>query len=265
MPVGASMYVARDTFIDRTDPRVKLLWMISVNVLVFVFSHPAYEAAIIAYVAAVAIIGRIPARSFRFFGALVALATVSGLVFWPRHVQEGAALFTFLGAEYTSGGVLFGLGMGLRVAGMVSASLIWFMTTPPQLLAESLTRLGLPYKFGMGLSLMIRFIPYISWEMTTITEAQSSRGLDLQVGNLLVRIRKYTAVFSPLFSRMFMLIQTLSVAMDSRGFGYSDRRTSLNELQWSLQDQFATALVISIFGLAVVLRLMGYGTISAGF
>ena len=261
MPVGASLYEEGETPVHRLDPRVKLFWMLSINAIVFFFSHPFYEAAIVLYVFSIASIARLRANSFVLITGFVSFASLTGVIFWPRHVHVGDVLFTFLGNEYTTGGISFGLAMGLRVAGMVSAAVIWLRTTDPQMLSLSLRKIGLPEKFGIGLSLMIRFIPYISWEARTIIEAQTSRGLELEKGNVIVRLRKYVPIFSPLFSRMFLLIQTLSIAMESRGFGYADERSSLHELAWSRRDQLATIGVVMVVILTATVRLLGYGSI----
>ena len=264
MPVGASLYVENDTIIHRLDPRVKLFWMISINIAVFYFTHPLYQAIILVYVISVAAVAKIRPKAFILITGFVAFASITSMIFWPRHVHSGTELFYFLGNSWTTGGFAFGLAMGLRVAEMVAAGVIWFMTTPPQLLPVSLTKLGLPHKFGIGLSLMIRFVPYINWEASTIIEAQTSRGLDLETGSVVTRLRKYVPIFSPLFSRMFLLIQNLSISLESKGLGYSNDRTSLHRLPWLRRDRIALTGIVLFLVAGLIIRLLGFGVIQGG-
>src|SRR5439155_183436 len=182
---------------------------------------------------------------------------VLGVVIWPLYVQGGPELFTIAGQTITLNGLLFGLAMGLRVALMVTAAGVWMMTTSPQKLTVGLLHLGFPYKAGVAMTAALRFVPLLNAERATIAEAQQARALDLRRGNPLARVMKSVAIIGPLFIRAIDVAQGLALAMDARGFGVRDGRTSIVELHLTRTDRAIMIALLAASILAIGLRLLG--------
>jgi energy-coupling factor transport system permease protein len=162
-------------------------------------------------------------------------------------------------------GLLFGLAMGLRVALMVTAAGVWMMTTSPQKLTVGLLHLGLPYKAGVAMTAAIRFVPLLNAERATIAEAQQARALDLRRGNPFSRAIKSVAIIGPLFIRAIDVAQGLAVAMDARGFGVRDGRTSIVELRLTSVDRVVMCALLAASIGAIALRLLGIGLITRDY
>jgi energy-coupling factor transport system permease protein len=190
---------------------------------------------------------------------------VLGVAIWPLYVHGGSALFTLLGQTITLDGLLFGLAMGLRVALMVTAAGVWMMTTSPQKLTVGLLHLGLPYKAGVAMTAAIRFVPLLNAERATIAEAQQARALDLRKGNPLARAIKSVAIIGPLFIRAIDVAQGLALAMDARGFGVRDGRTSIIELRLAPADRLVMFALLAACLVAVALRILGIGLITRDY
>src|SRR6202171_4961076 len=240
MPVGYSIYVDRPSYIHhRLDPRTKLAALGAVFVLALSFNHPAVLGAFVLLVLVAGRLAQVGWRSMAPFLAGSVWFLVLGVVIWPLYVQGGPDLFTVAGQTITLNGLLFGLAMGLRVAWMVTAAGVWMMTTSPQRLTVGLLHLGLPYKAGVAMTAAIRFVPLLNAERATIVEAQQARALDVAQG--------------------------LALAMDARGFGVRDGRTSIVELHLTRTDRaiMIGLLVASI--VAVGLRLLGIGLITRDY
>ncbi len=266
MPVGYSVYVDRPSYIHhQLDPRTKLAALGAVFVLALAFNHPAVLGGLVLLVLLIGRLAQVGWRSMAPFLAGGVWFIVLGVAIWPLYVRGGAALFTLAGQTITLDGLLFGLAMGLRVALMVTAAGVWMMTTSPQKLTVGLLHLGLPYKAGVAMTAAIRFVPLLNAERATIAEAQQARALDLRKGNPLGRAIKSVAIIGPLFIRAIDVAQGLAVAMDARGFGVRDGRTSIIELRLTRADRLVMIGLLAATIVAVVLRVVGIGLITRDY
>jgi energy-coupling factor transport system permease protein len=266
MPVGYSVYIDRPSYIHhRLDPRTKLAALGAVFVLALSFNHPAVLGGLVLLVLLVGRLAQVGWRSMAPFLAGGVWFIVLGVAIWPLYVHGGASLFTVFGQTISVDGLLFGLAMGLRVALMVTAAGVWMMTTSPQKLTIGLLHLGLPYKAGVAMTAAIRFVPLLNAERATIAEAQQARALDLRKGSPLERAIKSVAIIGPLFIRAIDVAQGLAVAMDARGFGVRDGRTSIIELRLVRADRIVMFGLLAACVVAVALRILGIGLITRDY
>ncbi|MFQ6053098.1 MAG: energy-coupling factor transporter transmembrane component T family protein, partial [Candidatus Bathyarchaeia archaeon] len=80
-------------------------------------------------------------------------------------------------------------------------------------------------------------------------DAQRSRGLELERGSILARIRNYIPILLPLIINSIRRSLELAEAMESRAFGASRDRTNLYELKMGARDY--AVLIASVLALAV--------------
>ncbi len=266
MPVGYSIYVDRPSFIHRRlDPRTKLAALGTTFVLALAFNHPAVLGALVLLVLLAGRIGDVPWRSLAPFLAGSVWFLILGILIWPLYVKGGPTILSFGTQAITLDGLLFGLAMGLRVALMVTAAGVWMMTTSPQKLTAGLLHLGLPYKAGVAMTAAIRFVPLLNAERATIAEAQQARALDLRRGNPFGRAIKSVAIIGPLFIRAIDVAQGLALAMDARGFGAFNGRSSIVELRINRLDRAIMFGLLSACLVAIALRLLGIGLITRDY
>ncbi len=266
MPVGYSIYVERPSYVHRKiDPRTKLAALGATFVFALSFNHPLPLALLMLTVLGIGRWATIPWRRMAPFLIGGTWFLVLGVIVWPLYVKGGPTLITPLGIEYTLDGVLFGLAMGLRVALMVVAAGVWMMTTSPQRLTEGLLRLGLPHKAGIAMTAAIRFVPLLNAERVTIQEARQARALDLQHGNPFSRAVRSIAIIGPLFIRAIDVAQSLALAMEARGFGARDGRSSIVMLSFTRTDRVIVLVLLVACIAAVVGRLLGFGTITKDY
>jgi len=69
-----------------------------------------------------------------------------------------------------------------------------------------------------------------------IIDAQKSRGLELEKGNPIIRIKKFIPILVPLIINEVIRSGELAEAMESRGYGISKNPTSLYSLKLINQD-----------------------------
>ncbi len=266
MPVGYSIYVETpSTLHQKIDPRTKLTALVAIFILALEFNHPLVLGLLTVGVLAVGVWAKLSIKRFQPFLLGASWFLFLGILIWPAYIKQGLPLFTIFGLTITLDGLLFGVAMGLRVALMVVAAGVWMMSTSPQKMTLGLLKMGLPYKAGLAMSTSIRFVPLINAERATIMEAQRARGLHMERGNPLARARKSISVIGPMFLRAIDLAQSLAIAMDARGFGARDTRTSIIHIELTQMDKLIiAACIVAVVG-GLVLRLLGIGVLIEGY
>ena len=143
--------------------------------------------------------------------------------------------------------------MTLRFAVLISSFSIFFLTTSPDHLGLALQQSHIPYEFCFAFTTAVRFVPVLADEAQTIMDAQKARGLELEQGNLLKRIRNYIPILIPLIVNAIRRSLELAEAMDSRGWGANKTRTNLYTLKLKQLDYvlFAISLLLLVLALYI--------------
>ncbi len=97
------------------------------------------------------------------------------------------------------------------------------------------------------IAVAIRFIPSLLSESRRILNAQASRGVDFNNGNLLTKIKALVSLVVPLFSIAFKNSDELANAMDARGYDPKAYRTKYRVYHFSGYD-FTLLLMVTLFG-----------------
>jgi energy-coupling factor transport system permease protein len=122
--------------------------------------------------------------------------------------------------------------------------MLFVSITDPTLLAYSLTKIGIPYRYAFSLVIALRFLPLFDSENNTVRMAQQSRGISVEVGGIHKILRSVRYTFFPLLVSALSRVDSLSLSMTGRGFGYSDKRTYLRTTSWRLGDWMILAISV---------------------
>jgi energy-coupling factor transport system permease protein len=157
----------------------------------------------------------------------------------------------------TDFGIERGLALSIRFLLLIFSSMLFVSVTDPTLLAHSLTKLRIPYRFSFSLVIALRFLPLFDLENHAVRMAQKSRGITPEVTGLRKIIRTIQYTFFPLLVSALSRVESLSMSMDGRGFGYSEDRSYLRKSEWKVRDSLFFILASSFFALCMLLA-MGY-------
>jgi energy-coupling factor transport system permease protein len=155
----------------------------------------------------------------------------------------------------TDFGIERGLSISLRFLLIVLSSMLFVSVTDPTLLAHSLTRLRIPFRYSFALVIALRFLPLFDSENQVVRLAQKSRGIEPEVGGLHKILRTVQYTFFPLLVSSLSRVESLSMSMDGRGFSYSDTRTYYRKSEWHARDSFVFLLSITYLVLCIFLAL----------
>jgi len=216
----------------RLDPRVKLL----ISVLMFATTllvRTLYElAAVLTFmiaVAAIATVLRRVARTMAFTGLFSAFIFILNFIF-TRNVETS-------------------LLYAARFVAIVVSTSLFFITTSPDELEQVMKTFRLPRDVIFAFVTAVRFIPVMFLDTIQIMDAQKSRGLELEKGNLLRRARNMIPILIPLVVNSVVRSGELAEAMESRAYGSVPRPTSLVEYRASVTDRVAAVAAVVLFAL----------------
>lgn len=121
-------------------------------------------------------------------------------------------------------GAAFGAAIGLRLVCMVTYTYLFFITTEPTRLVNSLTvNARVPYKLGFTILAAYRFLPLLQRDLVQIAEAQRIRSVNRPRRRWSVRALARSVI--PLLAGGIRHAERLALAMDGRGFGAERTRT----------------------------------------
>jgi len=155
--------------------------------------------------------------------------SIRGSIFLMALIFATNLLFGYLssGHRLTSSLLIYSVATSVRFLTLVSSFSLFFLTTSPDDLGLALEQAHVPYDFCFAFTTAVRFVPVLADEAQTIIDAQRSRGLELERGSFLSRLRKYIPILVPLIVGAIRRSLEMAEAMESRAFGAKERRTSL--------------------------------------
>jgi len=237
------LYVERESILHSLDPRVKIIGTLAGIAAMMLYNDPAFLIPIF-FIALISgrLLGKIEvSQQLRLLKPLTPIVVIT-LVIWPLIYEPRLK------------GLLFGISFSMRLLTFALLTFLLLMTTTQRDLILGFVKLGMPYEFGLTISIALRYIPTLYILTGNIMDAQKSRGWEVEKGNLFVRMKRMTAVLIPLLVASLKTAHELSIALESRAFGASKKRTFLHDIEMSGRDYAAILLVVLLFAAALYVR-----------
>lgn len=251
-----SGYLPGSTFLHNFDPRLKLFLLLCFALSFFLPLSPFVYAAYLVFLLLLTLssIGAremwIPIRTILPLLILVALLT-------PPFHRSGDQLARIWGPMViTTGGLMETVRLLFRFTGITVSFFLFFRTTDIETLILTLRWYRVPFSFALVITVAFRYIPYIASLYRSITDAHTLRHPSVSRKR---RIRsRFHRLFPILVSVMIHSVKSipsLAMALETRGFGRHERRSSLHSLP-ALQSKKKDA-VFSVLLLVLLLSPLG--------
>lgn len=188
------------------------------------------------------------------------LRSLKGAAFLASIIFGTNIVFRFIYAGYilTSADVEYALAMTLRFIALVESFSIFFLTTSPDHLGLALEKTRIPYEFCFAFTTAVRFVPVLAEEAQTIMDAQKARGLELEKGNFIKRIKNYIPILIPLIISAIRRSLELAEAMEARAWGAIKKRTNLYILKMKRNDYVLILISVLILLTGIFVRIYIY-------
>lgn len=212
-------FTRMDSPIHRLDPRAKFVLTLGFFAASLMFTN--------IFALLVVLMAQIP-------GVLLA-RTVDR---WLRSMRGGLFLgfFIFLMNAIFGTPLASALAFTTRFFAIMSAFSFFFMTTSADDLGLALEQIHVPYSISFTFTTAVRLVPTMAIDAQTVIDAQRSRGLELDKGNFLKRIRNYIPILIPLIISAIRRSVELAEALESRAFGATEKRTAIVTLKMRIPD-----------------------------
>lgn len=231
---GGFVFRRTDSPYHRLDPRVKLL----VSILLFALAILSRSVPELMLLAAVVLILSDIARVVRRIARAMLLTA-------------GFAVFIFVLNFVINRNLETSLVYSVRFIAIVISTSLFFITTSPDELEQVMNTFHVPRDIVFAFVTAVRFIPVLLLDALQIMDAQKSRGLEMQKGNPVRRVRNMVPVLIPLVVNSVIRSGELAEAMESRAYGAVERPTSLNAYRARALDKAAVVASVALFAAAL--------------
>lgn len=174
------MYSTQNSILHDIDSRIKLV--VLVLIILFAVSSDNFIVFLTLeiYLLLLIIISKISLKD-ALIRVLLILPFGFFIAIFQPFIQPGEILYTLpLGIHITLEGILFAQILLARLIISITSIVLFSYITPMKDIAEAFRRLHFPNEFAMIFSLFVRFIFLFYDELSSIQQAQASRGFSLK-------------------------------------------------------------------------------------
>lgn len=260
--VAILSYIKRDSLVHELTGTTKLIFFI----LWSVASMVTYDTRVLVCMLLMSIVifkvSRIRIRDISFVLGLAAVfLLMNNLFVYLFSPEYGVELYASRTVIVTIAGpytitlqqLFYHLNMTMKIICVVPVALLFIACTDPSEFAASLASIGVSYRIGYSVSLALRYIPDVQREYHNISQAQQARGIDLSgKDKVITRMKNSVAILLPLVLSSLNRIETISNAMELRGFGKNKKRTWYRLRKMKRNDWIVVGLVAAVLVLDLV-------------
>ncbi|HOO45597.1 MAG TPA: energy-coupling factor transporter transmembrane component T, partial [Deltaproteobacteria bacterium] len=147
-----------------------------------------------------------------------------------------------------------GIRVGCQLIFAIWISTLMTLTTSPLDMVWALEWYMTPLKYvkvpideiALLVMLAIRFIPLLFEETDRIIKAQKARGVDIESGGMIRKVKALIPILVPLLYGVFRRADDLAIALTLRGYSPGIKRTRMKQIKAVLADYAALVGVSAV-------------------
>ncbi|MFX0108165.1 MAG: energy-coupling factor transporter transmembrane component T family protein [Candidatus Hodarchaeota archaeon] len=234
-------YTRQDSIVHQLDPRSKLVMSITFAALSLAY----FQIIPLIIIMLVLIPIMAAAKSLRRWGR-----SMKGLAFLLIFIIIFNTLLSTVDYPFS-----YSIALAIRLVALMTSFSIFFLTVHPDQLSQALIQMKVRFEFAFAMSMAMRYVPTLGQEAYAIMDAQKARGVELDKGNLLKRIRNIVPIIVPLIVVSIRRALSVAESMESRGFGASETRTYMEKLSFRKRDWAVVIVSLIALVLGIYVRL----------
>lgn len=255
-------YEEKDTWIDKLCGVTKLVFFLCWSIT----SMMSYDTRLLAVMLVASLIifkisktnWRQVGTVFKFIMFFLAINIIAIYLFSPDQGSKiyGTQTILFGSGRYamTAEQLFYEANVMLKYFTIVPSVFIFIVTTNPSEFAASLNRIGISYNVGYAVAIALRYIPDIQDDFHKIKNAQEARGIEMSAkAKFMDRVKNTAAIIFPLVFSSMGRIDTISNAMELRGYGKNKKRSWYMERKLKRNDYIvlSVSIIFMVVGLVI--------------
>jgi energy-coupling factor transport system permease protein len=253
MTLSTTLYVPRQSWLHHLDARVKLWAALAGIVLCFAVPRLPFLILLYAVTALVLRSGGIPGQRITWIAQALLPFTILILLLQPWFFSTGQTIAHIGPLRLTTDGVLGAALLAMRANVLALLALLPLLTTPEDKVIRGMVKLGLPYRWGLTITLALRYLPNIAALFQIVRQAQEARGFAVGAGRWWARARSFFPVLIAVIIASIRLSDHLTLSMAVRGLGTGTRST-WRDIEMRGEDWLVAGIVGGILILIFVLN-----------
>ncbi|NOY09397.1 MAG: energy-coupling factor transporter transmembrane protein EcfT [Spirochaetes bacterium] len=250
------IYYPGNSIIHRYDPRMKLIVLIECVVLFF-FHIPVICLSL--YLVLIMVVLVFTAGLDSLLKAIKAVLPLLILVIFitPLFNRNGVPVIEIFGRTVvTVSGILDGLRLAVRFAGITVAFTLYFKTTNPESMVLTLRWFGISFNLSLIITISMRYIPYIMGVYRNVVDAHKLRKCcdESRVKGFVYKVKNLSPVLISVLIHSIKKIPVLAMVLEKKGLGRHNKRTSYLELK-KLKYIFPDILILLAITAVIFLSL----------
>lgn len=249
----AFQYREHKSFMHDIDPITKLIWLVCISILVFIYESAIPQAYLfgLTLLMAFALARLKPLYVLRGIWIMI-LFGIGFFILQVLLVPGSTVLFSIGSKPIYLESIDFAIAITLRILTIFTSSLIFVTSSDPRDIVLALTqKLKLPYRYAFSIFVAMRFIPTLENEARVIEAAQTIRGVGKQKGlkNMVINFKRFTI---PLLMGAIRRVKMTAMMMESKGYGAYPDRSYIRTINISKKGiAFATVWICGTIGAIV--------------
>ncbi|MFA5365268.1 MAG: energy-coupling factor transporter transmembrane component T [Candidatus Bathyarchaeia archaeon] len=249
----------KPSLLHRIDPLPKFLIVLCISTLAVAFPNLVLLVILVLICAVLAAVSKISSGQLwgyiKPFLYLVLVLVIVQAVFYPFSAQyvliripAGSPIlgnYVLLSVD----SLVYGVTLGLRFVALMLSATVFSLTTKPRDFLLSMHRIHVPYTLTFMVNIALRFIPDIRDKAKDVMLAQTARGLELEKGSIITKVRAFLPLLLPLLVTYLLMARNSAVVLETRAFRYKKERTYMHAMKLTRTD---TLLVVSTLALTIL-------------
>jgi len=218
------------------DPRTKFILLTAMIIIIVLINTFIGQLIVLSYILLLGIFGYSPSRLRR---GLKTIFTVSLFFFIVLYIM-------YIWLNYTlTNALMISAFLTLRIINLLILFSIVLSSTSPEDLAQFLVKLHIPYYYAYMIVLAIRFVPTVARDIQLVYDAHRARGSIIDSSlNPIRRLKSLVSLLISSFTVILNRVDSIAEALESRCFGFTNRRTFMNEIRIKKVDVVFITLTI---------------------
>lgn len=259
------LYRVKNNLIYKLHPFAIAFFIFAIFFLSLIFTHPVYITSLFVVISILII----DSGNFNEWKGylkisipLVAMVMIINALFvkvGSTVIYSGPRLPLIGKVRITLEALAYGAGMGIRLMTIISIFCLYTYTVQPDRFMKLFSRFGNKTVFIVTLS--IRLFPLMISDYRRIMEVQRCRGVKVDSGGFMKRIKNTFPVVSVLLLSSLERSFQQAESMYARGYG-SGKRTVYNRELWRIRDYLIIGMTCVAIIAGLISYIKGFGTYS---